>query len=88
MSTQGKSRTNLDSQEHWRDWQPRPSDVQWVQRLLGAVLPGGTWGNDNGTFRLDHANKTMTLVNGFQGRIYWRTAIILKKLGWEMKSDV
>ena len=68
------------------DWQPSPSDIQWVRNLINRLNDGGFWQCAEGVYRVDKKLKTLTLIEGYKAQIFHRTSKVLPHLGWTMSD--
>lgn len=64
---------------------PRPSDIQWTQKLINAMNDGGIWGipRANSVWRFDKTNKVLTLIHGrFNEPDNKALRVICPLIGW------
>jgi len=72
------------------NWEPRKSDIEFIQNLIRTVRNGGKWEvpRNGQIYVFDHTNKTLTMTAGIVDFITHRTRVICAKLGWRVLIDV
>jgi hypothetical protein len=70
-------------------WEPRQSDIEWVQELLRVLTDGGTWAVpcSASIFTFYHSKKEYVLLGERDDMTNAKTIIILERLGWKERKN-
>ena len=72
-----------------KNWEPRQSDIDWLQNTLNRVKEGGIWGTclpeGNVAYKVSHKKKRLLLVGDTNyTRLHERTSYVAMLMGWDM----
>jgi hypothetical protein len=67
-------------------WEPKSSDIVWASKLIRMMNDGDSWcmPMNNTVYKVDHKNKTLTLIEGRVDVMFFRNSKCFGKIGYKV----